>query len=190
MPIAREVDAVINHGSTGGAGGEHREMSGERRADDENNHCWYRWFARGDYGQHCGGVDEAIQPSASIGKCLGRGEPTMKTIIVGIDGSHAAITASIVGFTFEMGDPKHLGHLLNAVPQRRRCLRRLPGDLGRVARFSSARDSPSRWVTPSTSGTCSTPYRNVEGVYDVYRVTSGRSGLRWTSAPVETGLGE
>ncbi len=28
-------------------------------------------------------------------KCLG--EPTMKTIIAGIDGSHAAITAGIVG---------------------------------------------------------------------------------------------
>lgn len=27
----------------------------------------------------------------------GRGEPTMKTIIVGIDGSHAAITAALWG---------------------------------------------------------------------------------------------
>lgn len=44
-------------------------------------------------------------------------------------GHHFGDRVAISRFTFEMGDPKHLGHLLNAV-------------------------------------------RNVEGVYDVYRVTS------------------
>ena len=40
-------------------------------------------------------------------------------------------------FTFEMGDPKHLGHVLQGRPRRRRGLRRLPGhqrqDLTRAA---------------------------------------------------------
>lgn len=37
----------------------------ERRADDENNHCWYRWFARGDYGRIVG-VDEAISRAVPL----------------------------------------------------------------------------------------------------------------------------
>ena len=47
----------------------------------------------------------------------------------GIVGGTARVVEAISRFTFEMGDPKHLGHLLNVV-------------------------------------------RTVEGVYDVYRVTS------------------
>ena len=38
-----------------------------------------------------------------------------------------------------------------------------------------SRGSPSRWATPSTSATCCSAVRGVDGVFDVYRVTSGKA---------------
>ena len=46
-------------------------------------------------------------------------------------------------FTFELGDPKHLGHLLRADPRRRGRVRRVPHHVGDVSRRSAA-PSPQR----------------------------------------------
>ena len=45
----------------------------------------------------------------------------------------------------------------------------------RPATGSRCPASPSRWATRSTSATCSRAVRGVDGVFDVYRVTSGKS---------------
>ena len=72
-----------------------------------------------------------------VNKLLARKDEAVSAVLLGnsvVNILSASVTTSgdrvaISRFTFEMGDPKHLGHLLNVV-------------------------------------------RNVEGVYDVYRVTS------------------